>query len=271
VRLLAYHQERKAAVSPHPEVERHPAQDGNHRVDDFRGEPCHLNDGDRLSAGRNSEQRLQQVGHRVFDRPAGKHELVAGVLRHRLDARLEAAEFWAVVLSVQLSELLVDGRKHVGHPVGNRGIHRVAAIVAFAAQERTGAFLPLPVAGLGEGNEVGKRIDLLLDARPPPIDHVGDLLEVEEPERQVQIAWADNGGLVGEGLMVLVVRVDQKNADGSVRLQELAQKQRNGAGLSATGRAEDSKMLLQEVLHPSVASMLGSWLSRPMTIVCSPP
>ena len=156
-------------------------------------------------------------------------------------------------LPVELADLLVDHREHVVDAIGDRQIdgdsrrpHRPRGATA---EEVAGSVL-LRVARLGERNEIGEEVDLLADARASAIDDVDELLEIEQPERQAQIARADDLGLVLEGGRVFVVRIDEEHARRLGSLQDAVEDERDRARLAATGRAEDREMLLQKVLHP---------------------
>ena len=93
-------------------------------------------------------------------------------------------------------------------------------------------------------------VDLLGDARPPPIDDVDDFLEIEQPERQAQGARADDLGLVpGRRAAYSLCGSIRSTRVAFGRLQDAVEDQRDGARLAAAGRAEHREMLLQKILH----------------------
>ena len=55
MRLFADEQQRRDAVAPQPEIERHAAQHRDHGIDDFGGEAGKLHDGHRPAVGRQPE------------------------------------------------------------------------------------------------------------------------------------------------------------------------------------------------------------------------
>ena len=227
----------------------------------------------RFPSRRDAEQRPQQVGHRVFDGAAGKHELIARVVDDRLDARLQPPEHRAVVAAVELAELLVDHREDVVDAVGDRRIDGVAAVLHLlcARSELALALLALRVARLGERNEIGEELDLFGHARPPAIDDVDDLLEIEQPERQAERARADDLGLVLEGGGIFVVRIDQEHARRFGGLQDAVE---DAAPPRSTCRSrscrEPQNASAEDPARGRVASIESSWLSLPIEIVCLP-
>src|SRR5262249_53563803 len=92
----------------------------------------------------------------------------------------------------------------------------------------------------------------LLDARTAAEEDVDDLLEIEEPEGQVEVPRADDIGQVAEAAAIFVVRIDQKNAQIRLLRQDLLQDEGDAGRLADAGRAEDGEVLAEELLEIDV-------------------
>ena len=88
VGLFADEQQRRDAVAPQPEIERHAAQHRHHGIDDFGREAGELHDGHRPAIGGQAEQVADHLRHGVAaDIGVVEHEGVARVVAHGFDAR----------------------------------------------------------------------------------------------------------------------------------------------------------------------------------------
>ena len=105
---------------------------------------------------------------------------------------------------------------------------------------------------LGERDELLEDLHLLLHARPAAEEDVDDLLEIEQPERQHQVLRADHVGEVAEALAVLVVRIDEEDAEVRLLLQDLGEDEGNGGRLADAGGADHREMLAQQLLEIDV-------------------
>ncbi len=86
--LFTDEQQRRHAVAPQPEIERHAAEHRHHGIDDLGGEAGKLHDGHRPAVGRQPEQMADDFRHGVAaDIGIVEHEGIAGVVAHGLDAR----------------------------------------------------------------------------------------------------------------------------------------------------------------------------------------
>ena len=72
--------------------------------------------------------------------------------------------------------------------------------------------LVLGVDTLRHRNDFGEDVELFGHARPTAEQHVDDLLEIEQPERQFEGPRADDARAVAEAGGVLVVHVQQEDA-----------------------------------------------------------
>ena len=144
-----------------------------------------------LPFGRQPEQLAEDLRHGVAaDIGVLEHEGVARVVAHRLDARDQPVIVHARRAVLELAHALVDQRDQVGQPIGHRRVDGVAGALRIDLLERQpiGRAAVLRVAALGERDDLGEDLDLLVDARAAAEEDVDDLLEVEQPERQLQVA-----------------------------------------------------------------------------------
>ena len=79
--------------------------------------------------------------------------------------------------------------------------------------------LVLGVDALGERDDLGEDVDLLVHAGAAAEEHVDDFLEIEQPERQLQIARVEHQRAVAEAAAIFVVHVEQEDAQVRARLR----------------------------------------------------
>jgi hypothetical protein len=82
-----------------------------------------------------------------------------------------------------------------------------------------------------------KKIDLLLRARPCSEQHVDHLVEIEQPERQTQVAGIEHQRLVGEGPPIFVMRIEDEDPQIGLRAHNLMQQEDDCAGFADSSRA----------------------------------
>ena len=88
VGLFADEQQRRDAVAPQSEIERHAAQHRHHGINDFGGEAGKLHDGHRPAVSRQPEQVADDFRHGIAaDIGVIEHECVARIVAHGIDAR----------------------------------------------------------------------------------------------------------------------------------------------------------------------------------------
>src|SRR6202012_1533232 len=78
--------------------------------------------------------------------------------------------------------------------------------------------------------------------------HVDDLLEIEQPERQFQVARIEHQRALAEAAAIFVVDVEQEDTQDRPRLEDFVQQQRHAGRFADAGRAEHRKMLGQHFL-----------------------
>ena len=81
--------------------------------------------------------------------------------------------------------------------------------------------------------------------RPAAKQHVDDLIEIVEPERQLDVAGIEHQRVFAEAAAIFVVHVKQQHAKIGPRRQDLVQQQRHGARFADAGRAEHREMLAE--------------------------
>ena len=101
---------------------------------------------------------------------------------------------------------------------------------------RAGAVLQ--IGRLRQRNDFGEDLDFLVDAGTAAEEGVDGLLEIEQPERQPQIARREHLRLVAEAAAVFVVRIDQEDAQVRPRVENLLQDDGDAARLADAGGAE---------------------------------
>jgi hypothetical protein len=77
---------------------------------------------------------------------------------------------------------------------------------------------------------------------------VDDLFEIEQPERQFQVARVEHQGAVAEAAAILVVDVEQEHPQVRPRPENLVQQQRNAGRFADAGGAEHGEVLGEHLL-----------------------
>ena len=85
-------------------------------------------------------------------------------------------------------------------------------------------------------------------------EDVDDLFEIEQPERQFQVARREHLRAVAEEAAIFVVRVDQEDPQVRPRLLKLVQDDRDARGLADAGGAEHGEVLADHVGAVDVAA-----------------
>src|ERR1700733_14003611 len=250
MRLLADEQQRRDAVAPQPEIERHAAQYRHHGIDDFDGEAGQLHDGHRPAVGRQAEQVADDFRHGVAaDIGVVEHEGVTRIVAHGLDARNQLVIDDARGAVFQFAHALVDQRNQIDQPIGHRGIDGVADRLGIdALQPDPVGVLVLGIDTLRHRDHFGENVQLLGHAGPAGEQHVDDLFEIEQPEWQLQIARVEHQRTVAETAAVFVVDVEQEYPQVRPRLENFVQQQRHAAGFADAGGAEHREVLGQHLL-----------------------
>lgn len=103
----------------------------------------------------------------------------------------------------------------------------------------------------------GQDVEFFGHAGAPREQHVDDFLEVEQPERQLQVARVEHQRLVAEAATVFVVDVEQEDAQRRPRLQDFVEQQRHAGGFADAGRAEHGEMLRQHFFDVDIGDHRG--------------
>ncbi len=173
----------------------------------------------------------------LTNQPVGEHERKPSVIAQRFEAVLQAKVRHRGVRLVEPAHRLVDETKEIGYPKRRRRIdaqsfRRVTLARAVAARYGNGVFQDQCLSFLLLNGSAA-------DQYP---DH---FLEVEKPERQLEIVDVDYLGGLSEGPTVFVVRVDEDDVRHRGFGQNGRQEQAHSAGFTGAGGAKHSEMLAQ--------------------------
>ena len=155
---------------------------------------------------------------------------------------------------LEAAHALVNHVDEVLQHIRHRRVDGVAGAFGIDAAHRD-AFLRQPVLqiqALGGGDMFGEDVDLLVHPRAAAIERVDEFLEVEQPERQLQVGSVDHMGARAEAAAVFVVAVEQNNAQVGPRFHDLVEDDRHAARLADAGRAEDREVARHQPIdhHP---------------------
>jgi hypothetical protein len=103
--------------------------------------------------------------------------------------------------------------------------------------------LVLGVDSFRRRNHFGEDVEFFGNAGAAGEQHVDDFLEVEQPERQFQVARIEHQGAFAEAAAVFIVHVEHEDAQVRPRLQDLVEQQRHAGRLADAGRAEHGEVL----------------------------
>ena len=141
-----------------------------------------------------------------------EHEGVARIVAHGLDARDQLVIDDARGAVFELAHALVDQGNQVDQAIGHRRVDGIADRLGVEAlQPDPVGVLVLGIDRLRQRDDFGEDVELFGHAGPAGEQHVDDFLEVEQPERQLQIARIDHQRAIAEAAAVLVVNVEQED------------------------------------------------------------
>ncbi len=154
------------------------------------------------------------LGHGVAaDIGVVEHEGVARVVADGLDARDQLVIDDARGAVFQLAHALVDQRDQIDQAVRHRRVDGEADLLGIdALQAEPIGVLILGVDALGDRDHLGEDVELLGHAGAAAEQHVDDFLEVEQPERQLQVPRVEHQRAVAEAAAIFVVHVEQEDA-----------------------------------------------------------
>ena len=178
-----------------------------------------------------------------------EHEGVARIVAHGLDARNQLVIDDARGAVLELAHALVDQRDQIDQAIGHRRIDGVADRLGIdALQADPVGVLILGVDALRHRNDFGENVEFLGHAGPAGEQHVDDLFEIEQPERQFQVARIEHQRAVAEAAAIFVVDVEQEDAQVRPRFEDFVEQQRHAGRFADAGRAEHREMLGQHFL-----------------------
>jgi len=218
------------------------------------GKAGQLHDGHGTAVGRQPEQVADDFRHGVAaDVGVVEHERVARIVAHGLDARNQLVIDDARRAVLELAHAFVDQRNQVDQAIGNRGVDGIADHLGIdALQPEAIGVLVLGIDSLRHRNDFGENVEFFRHAGPAGEQHIDDLFEIEQPERQLQIARIENQRAVAETAAVFVVYVEQENPQIRPRLENLVQQQRHAARFADAGRAEHREVLTEHLLDVDI-------------------
>jgi len=182
-----------------------------------------------------------------------EHEGVAGVVAHGLDARNQLVIDDARGAVLELAHPFIDQRDQIDQAVGHRRVDGVAARPGVHALEpEPVGVLVLGIDALRHWNDFGEDVELFGHARAAAEQHVDDFLEIEQPERQFQVARVEHQRAVAEAAAILVVNVEQENPQVRPCLQNLVEQQRHAGRFADAGGAEHGEVLGEHLLDVDI-------------------
>ena len=194
------------------------------------------------------KMRDSTCGHGVLHRQAAEHEGIARVAADGFDARLQALVGGQFAAQFELADIFLEQADQVRGAVGNRRVDAdVGGVGQFAAAHDAVAVaaLVVHVAHLGLRDQFAQDFGIGLAAGLLADEDFDDLLEVQQPERQVHVVRRDDLGIFLERVGVFAVHVEQQDMGLRILFQDAAQDQRHGAGLAGAGGAQHGEMLAQ--------------------------
>jgi hypothetical protein len=149
---------------------------------------------------------------------------------------------------------LLDDPDQVGQPIRHGGIDR--DVVMLRLRPEVGA--PRLEDGAPQDGALGVSLSggLLID------QYGRDLLEIQQPVRQLQIARIEQLGAVREPAAVLVVRVQHDDVTEGMGVQDRPQDHGHRAGLAGARGAEHREMLAQQIVGDRERREIGGVLER---------
>ena len=159
----------------------------------------------------------------------------------------------------QLAHLLVEQRDQILDAVRHRRIGGEAGVARIApfAEHAIGAGAVLQIDRLGQRDKVGKDFNFFLDAGTAAEESVHRLFEIEQPERQAQIARRKHLRLVAEAAGIFVVRIDQEDAQIRPRGENGVQNDGDAARFADAGGAEDGEVAADQMIDVDVHADIG--------------
>ncbi len=160
------------------------------------------------------EQMADHFGHGVAaDIGVVEHEGVARIVAHGLDPRNQLVIDDAGRAVFQLAHALVDQRDQVDEAIGHGGVDGVADRLGIdPLQPDPVGVLVLRIDALRHRNHFGEDVELFGHAGAAGEQHVDDFLEIEQPERQFQIARIEHQRAAAEAAAIFVMDVEQEDA-----------------------------------------------------------
>ena len=238
MRLLADHQDGAAlgGMGPDGMVEDHPRQHRDDAAGHVRRHARYVDDRDRPPVPRHPQDAREEVGHRIGDQHARKHEGVAGVALDLLDLGLDPLIGGDVADPLQLAHLLAQLGGQVGQEIGDGRVDGDARHLGGGAAAHPGGEQAF-------GEDIGVVLALLAAGRQQDFAMLG---EVHQPIGHAQIADVMDAAGVAKGAGIFAMRVDHDDMAQRRAFADAVQDHRRRGGLAGAGRSQDGEMPPQQ-------------------------
>jgi hypothetical protein len=178
-----------------------------------------------------------------------EHERITRVVAHGFDARDQLVIDDARRAVLELAHPFVDQRNQIDQTIGHGRIRRIAVGLGIdPLQSNPIGILVLGIDALRHRNDFGENVEFFGNAGPTGEQHVDDLFEIEQPERQFQVTRIENERAFAEAAAVFVMHVEQENPQVRPGFENFVQQQRYAARFADAGRAEHREVLGKHLL-----------------------
>ena len=144
-----------------------------------------------------------------------------------------------VAAALEPAEALVNHRQQVRDAIGHRRVRGDRAFLRLAPHQPGFAALE---GLLRIGDDVAQDVEFFGHRRSPAEDHLGELLEPEKPEGELERVRFDDHRMLGKGGGEFVVRIEDQHAQFRVGGDRLVEEQRHGGRLADAGGADDGEV-----------------------------
>jgi hypothetical protein len=149
---------------------------------------------------------------------------------------------------LEFAHAFVDQRNKIDQAIGYRRVDGIAdRLRVDAFQSKPIGILVLGIDSLRHRDHFRENVEFFGHAGPAAEQHIDDLLEIEQPERQLQIARIENQRAFAEAAAIFVMHVEQENPQVRPCLEDFVQQQRYAGRFADAGRAEHGEMLREHL------------------------
>ena len=246
MRLFAQHVDFIRARAPERDLERHPREHRNDRVDDFVGQARKPDDGDRQAPGRDAKEAGDHLGDVVLDHQSAEHEPIARIAVEALEPVAQRPQIGTGEPLIEHAEPFVDDGDDVDNAIGRRRIGGHGMPLGGwlpAHRARSGRRTQFDqVFRLCDADDLVERIPLVRMRLPAAEHDVGQFVEPKHPERQLETFRIDDLRQPGKMGRVFVVRIKDDDAELRPHRQRLFQQEADRSRLADAGRPQNGEM-----------------------------